>query len=169
MKVLTILGTSASLYKDIESCGVVGDVMAINHSIKDYAGDIKYAVCLHNDLLQDFMCSRKDSGFNTENVELFDSDCAYADKVNTSGLYALVLSQVLDYDEVRVLGISADNSGHYYADDAEASDNYESKFPFDNEEWIPIFKSWDNVKVASGNLLRLFPKITINNEVITDV
>lgn len=161
MKVLTILGTSASLFKDIETHGVRGDVLAVNHAVQDYSGHIKYAVSLHKKELEEFIANRKLNGYNTEDVISFTDEHPCAATINTSGLFALQLSQLLAYDEVRVLGISADSSGHYYDQPTAAiqHEDFTAKFPFDNDEWLPILNTWSNIKVASGNLLRLFKSL----------
>ena len=158
-KILTILSTSRSLPEDIANFGVVGDVMVVNHQITDYTGDIKYAVSLHYDFLYDWMNKRKNLSLNTEDVTCFQDRHTCPVPLNTSGLLALWESQQLDYDEVRVLGLSADASGHYYDVGQGPFDNFEARFPFDNEDWIPILKSWTNIRVASGNLLKLYPQL----------
>jgi len=169
-KILTILSTSASLPEDIANFGVVGDVMVVNHQITDYIGPIKYAVSLHRDLLDDWMNQRKNLSLNTEDVVLFQDRHTCPVPLNTSGLLALWESQQLPYDEVRVLGLSADASGHYYDEGQGPFDNFEARFPFGNEDWIPLLKSWTNIRVASGNLLRLYPKITLTkNEELNNV
>lgn len=164
-KILTILSTSHSLPEDIKKYGIIGDVMVVNHQIADYIGDIKYAVSLHHDCLADWMAKRKAAGLNTEGVTLFNDRHTCPVPLNTSGLLALWESQRLpEYDEVRVLGLSADNRGHYYDVGQEYYDNFEARFPFDNDDWLPILKSWTNIRVASGNLLRLYPQIDSNKE-----
>lgn len=166
-KILTILSTSRSLPEDIANFGVVGDVMVVNHQITDYIGDIKYAVSLHKDLLDDWMNKRKNLSLNTEDVVCFQDRHTCPVPLNTSGLLALWESQQLPYDEVRVLGLSADASGHYYDEGQGPFDNFEARFPFDNEDWVPLLKSWTNIRVASGNLLKLYPQI--ENEETTNV
>lgn len=164
-KVLTILSTSKSLPDDIAKYGIIGDVMVVNHQIYDYTGDIKYAVSLHHDLLEDYMQRRRNNNLNTEGVVCFQDRHTCPVPLNTSGLLALWESQQMDYDEVRVLGLSADASGHYYDVGQGPFDNFEARFPFDNEDWAPILKSWTNVRVASGNLLKLFPQLESKQEV----
>lgn len=164
-RILTILSTSRSLPEDIKNFGVVGDVMVVNHQIVDYIDDIKYAVSLHKDCLDDWMNKRKNLSLNTEDVVCFQDRHTCPVPLNTSGLLALWESQQMDqYDEVRVLGLSADASGHYYDEGQGPFDNFEARFPFDNEDWIPILKSWTNIRVASGNLLKLYPQIEKNKE-----
>lgn len=168
-RILTILSTSKSLPDDIEKYGVVGDVMVVNHQITDYIGDIKYAVSLHHDLLEDWINKRKALNLNTEGVVLLKDRHTCPVPLNTSGLLALWESQQVDppYDEVRVLGLSADASGHYYDVGQAGYDDFQARFPFDNDDWTPILNSWTNIRVASGNLLRLYPQI--EKEEITNV
>jgi len=164
-KILTILSTSHSLPEDIANFGVVGDVMVVNHQITDYTGEIKYAVSLHHNCLEDWMNKRKAAGLNTEGVVLLKDRHTCPVPLNTSGLLALWESQRLPkYDEVRVLGLSADNRGHYYDVGQPPHDNFEARFPFDNEDWLPYLKSWTNIRVASGNLLKLFKQIDLPQE-----
>ena len=156
MKVLTILGTSASLNDDIRKYGIVGDVMAVNRTIMDYTGRIKYAVSVHPELVELFMQYRRIIQANVDDVVV---RTGAGTGINTSGLLALVTAQQVGYDEVRVLGLSADSSGHYYDLYTAGRENFESKFPFDNDEWLDKINNWSNVKVASGNLSRLFPNL----------
>jgi hypothetical protein len=163
VRVLTILGTSASLPSDIASFGVRGDVMAVNRAVVDYPWPILHAVSVHDDLLNVLMEFRAVNRRNVDGVLRHSDDGACPLAINTSGLYALWLSQQLDYDLVRVLGLSADTSGHYYDIVPEVAtggpNDFLAKFPFDNEQWLEEFKGWTNVRVSSGNLLRLFHRL----------
>ena len=159
MKVLTILSTGHTLTQDIEKYGIIGDVMVVNHSITDYSGHIDYAISIHKHLLESWMVERAEKNLNTSDVQLIYDDAECKLPVNTSGLLALWKSQQLDYDLVRVLGMPADNRGHYYDPDNEHADDFKSRFPFDNDQWLTEFSQWGNIRIASGNLLKLFPQI----------
>lgn len=159
MSTLTILGTSASLNKDIVQHGIIGDVMVLNRTIMDYSGAIKYAVSIHEEYLNLYMMYRKMISANTYDVITFTSCKEDTPCINTSGLLALCVAQELGYDEIRVLGLSADDSGHYYDLYTTRIEDHTNRFPFDNDDWLSVFKTWSNVKVASGNLLRLFKSL----------
>jgi hypothetical protein len=170
--VLTILCPSACLPEDVKKYGIIGDVMAVNRVILDCHVPIKYAVSFHHDILDGLMLLRKQHRRNTEDVERwtyhghkYDHPKAkfYIDDmpINTSGLLALCIASKLGYKEIRVLGMAADNTGHYYdiIQGKSKTMDYATYFPFDNKQWLDRFKTWTNVKVASGNLLKIFPPI----------
>ena len=155
MKVLTILGTSASLKDDIDKYGIEGDIMAVNRTIMDCHLPIKYAVSLHRDILDHFVEYRRIIKLNCDDVIKYQDRHMCNLTINTSGL-----SQRLGYDKVRVLGIAADSSGHYYDIGPTGVTDFAARWIGDNPDWIPEISKWANVEVASGNLLRWFPQLS---------
>lgn len=168
-KVLTIIGPSASIKEDIAKYGLVGDIMAVNRAIVDCPIDVKYAVSFHHDYMDLLIKIRKLERRNSDNIEQWtyighkhDHPNAkffeYDLPINTSGLLALAIASKLNYSEVRVLGLSADASGHYY-DLYKTNENYNLKIPYDEPKWRERFLTWKNIKVSSGNWLNIFPQI----------
>lgn len=160
-RVLTILGTSLSLRDDIQRCGVVGDVMAVNRTIVDYMLPIRYAVSVHPNLLHLFMEWRKFARLDVHGVEWHSNLMLCPLAVNTSGLFALWLAaEHLGYGEIRVLGMAADGTGHYYdITPGMRHDDFAERFPFDNPAWVEVMGKWRGVRVASGNLTSIFPRL----------
>lgn len=149
--------------------------MAINRSIIDLEIPINHAVSIHADHLPHWLKTRKLLNRNYEGVQLHTiaghdykdpaiREWAISPEPNTSGLAAICIAQELGYNKIRVIGIPADNSGHYY--DLNSNPNKEDfylKFPFETDGWVEKFKSWNNVEVSSGNLLKLFPQLPVLN------
>lgn len=156
-KVLTILAPGACLREDIAKFGVVGKVMAVSAVIADYNGHIDYAVCVWDKTLDLWMQLRKCKNRNTEDVATYTRPLRCNIPINNSGLLALSLGHDLGYDEVRVLGMPVDATGHYYDIDAPGEKSLPYKFFYElKDEWETELKTWTNFSVASGNLLKYF-------------
>lgn len=136
--------------------------MAVNRAIVDLPMPIKYAVSCHEKILNNFLDYRKCVKYNSDDVIRVCKSPIANLHPNTSGLLALVTAMHLGYDKVRVLGISADGSGHYY-DLVSWGENYWPRWPAEHEDWIKEFATWTNIEVASGNLLKFFPQIKLTN------
>lgn len=164
MATLTILAPGRCLPEEIKKYGIVGDVMAVNQVIADYAGPIKYAVCWWDKYLKLLLAMREIRNYSTKDTVLISRPLSGKFPINNSGLMALDAANSLkQYDCVRVLGMPVDDSGHYF--DLDPTCVHDSFFPlrffFNCEtEWTNEFAGWKNkFKVSSGNLLRYFDNL----------
>ena len=156
MSTLTILAPGSRLKKDIETYGIVGDVMAVSRCISDYAGQIKYAVCCWDKYLDVLMQTRKLQNRNVEDVRTFTRPLREWFYINNSGLLALAIARSLEqYTEVRILGMHVDRSGHYY-DLLPDKNEYDIRFTFGVKECEDVMKTWEHFKTAPGNLDKYF-------------
>lgn len=159
MATLTIIAPGECVKADIEKHGVVGDVMVVSGAIPDWPGDIKYAVCWWDKALDVLMQLRAIRGRNTGGVVTYTRPLWEQLHVNNSGLLALSLANKMkEYDEVRVLGMPVDRSGHYY-DLVSDGNDLDNRFFFGVDEWKTVLPTWKKFKVASGNLLEYFEQL----------
>lgn len=160
MKILTILAPGRCLLQDIAKYGIVGDVMAVSGVIADYTGTIKYAVGMWEEYIKALINLRKIRNRNVDNVDIRTRPIFGNIPINNSGLLALSLARSFGYDCIRVLGMPVDGSGHYYDIDDCGEKALPYRFLFElKEAWEEEFKTWDNVFVASGNLLKYFKQL----------
>lgn len=166
MRVATVVGSSHSAPADVREFGYVGDVIAVNDAICYVPVPLTAAVSIHDDYLRACLAVRAARGLNADDVQVYsNSEICLPLAVNTSGLLALWIAAHAGYDEVRVLGISADSGGHFYDLSPKCSPqaDYSGKFLTLGEDWREEMKKWGMMRVASGNLLSFFPRIAREN------
>ena len=152
---LTILAPGSRLRSDIETYGIVGDVMAVNRAIADYPGNIKYAVGVWEEYIDAMLNVRRLSCRNHEDVTKYTRQINEWFYVNNSGLLALSLAKSMKYKHVRVLGMHMDRSGHYY-DILPDVTEYDKRFTFGVPECEDILPTWTHFRTSPGNLEKYF-------------
>lgn len=111
-KPLVVIGTGPTMWEDISKICVDCDYMAINKASVLYTSKIKYMASLHWENIKLMRRERKNAGGNSDYTTFSKIKDEGVDKVfhfllmsGSSGLYGIMIGQVLGYQKIILCGI----------------------------------------------------------------
>lgn len=111
-KPLVVLGTGPTMWEDLNKITFEHDIMAVNKASVLYTGRIKYMCSLHWENIKLMRKERKLAGGNSDYVSFSKIKDEGVDRVfhfllisGSSGLYGVMIGQVLGYKKIILCGV----------------------------------------------------------------